>query len=345
MINIETIKLRPNSTLKDAIEVINNGCAQVACVLDDNNQLIGLVTDGDIRRGILQGTTLSTSVDEVMNSKFVSCSVNDSESAVFELMRNRNLRHMPIVDNEGKLQSLKLRDGFELCSDVQNPVVIMAGGKGKRLGSYTDNCPKPMLKVGGKPMLEIIIEQCKSAGFKNFLISVNYLKEQIIEYFSDGQWLGVKIEYIEEKFEGGTAGSLSLIRQIITVPFLLINADILSTLNLRKLLKFHLDRQPKITVCVREHIYETPFGVLEISGSSVLSLKEKPIVRYPVAAGLYLLDPSVLELIPENKKFDMPNLITSVLDLSGEVAPFYINEYWLDVGFPEALEKAVRDWG
>ena len=341
---IKDYVLSSESTLLDALRVINKGTKGVALVVDPHGKLQGLLTDGDIRRSILSGETLTASVTVAMNVDFTSVSPGVTEYQALTLMRRCNLRHLPVVDSNNVLTNIICIDGLLHVQHLPNPVVIMAGGKGTRLLPHTLNCPKPMLRVGGKPMLEIIVEQCVLAGFKRIFISVNYLKDKIIDYFGDGQRFGARISYLVEDEPLGTAGSLHLLPNDINIPFLVMNGDVLTHLDFSHLINYHQTHEGVATICGREYQVEIPFGVIKHEGPELLALEEKPTFNYLVNAGLYVLDPHILSLIKEDKCLDMPSLLMSARSAGQKINVCPVHEYWLDVGHPETLEQADKEW-
>ena len=327
------------------MQIINNGASQIALVVDKDQYLLGTLTDGDIRRGLLCGANLKSPVDQLMNRHFSSIRETDSKEVALEMMRREGLRQVPVLDVQGRVVHLLLLKELLYPIYQDNAVVIMAGGKGTRLRPYTENCPKPMLPVGNKPMLEILLEQCIVSGFRKFYFSVNYLKEQITDHFGDGSRWGVSIQYLVEEEPLGTAGSLQLLPETLTDPFLVHNGDVLTRLEPKHLLHFHIDHQAQATLCVREHEITLPFGVVQTKGVDLAGFEEKPTYRYQVNAGVYVIDPQLLPLLPPHEFTDMPSLLQSAQEAGYRVAVCPIHEYWLDVGRPETLKEAHDTWG
>ena len=331
-------------SLLDAISVIENCDSHICLVVDDENRLIGTVTDGDIRRGLIRGESVDSSVDRVMCSNFHSLPKDSADKEVSNLMHNQGVIHIPLLDDDGTVSQLAHLESDECYDSLSAKVIIMVGGKGTRLQPLTNNCPKPMLKVGGKPILEIILEQCIKAGFKSFYFAVNYLKENIKEYFGDGKRWGVNIEYLEEVKPLGTAGALSLLPKNINEPLLILNGDVLNKIDFAKLVKFHNWHQSLATVCVREHLTQIPFGVVELDDLNIIAIEEKPSIEHYVNAGIYFIDSSLLGLVPNDQSFDMPQLIEKIIQSNTSVLAFPIHEYWLDIGHPNTFEQATGDW-
>jgi len=344
MKEISRFLIYPFSTIREAIRVIDEVAAQIALVVDADRRLLGTVTDGDIRRGLLRGEALDSPVEQVMNSNFRSLPEACPTSQALRLMREEVLHQIPVLDSEGRVVRLFLLEDLLQPQTLPNWVLIMAGGQGKRLQPLTETCPKPMLRVGGKPILEIILEQCVEAGFRNFFISVNYLKQQILDHFGSGNRWGVKLRYLEENRPLGTAGALSLLPEVPLLPIIVINGDVLTRVNYLKLLQFHQEHQASATICVCEHQTQVPYGVVQTENSEVLSLEEKPTFTHYINAGIYVLDPDLLELLPPNQPYEMPQLLKQGLVQKRSILAFPIHEYWLDVGHPETLDRANGEW-
>ena len=336
--------LNPGATILDALGVIEKASAKIALIVDEQNFLLGTVTDGDIRRGLLDGISLEMPVSQVMKHRFRFVRRNEDPSLVLEMMQREGLRQMPVLDEKGRVISLLLLHELLSPEQLSNAVVIMAGGKGKRLRPYTEDCPKPMLLVGKKPMLEILLEQCIEIGFRNFYFSVNYLKEQIINHFADGSRWGVSINYLVEDKPLGTAGSLQLLPDSLIDPFLVLNGDVLTRFNPSHLLHFHDDHEAQATLCVREHELTVPFGVVQANGVELTGFEEKPTYRHLVNAGVYVINPKLLQLLKPNQSIDMPSLLQTAQQLGHRVAVCPIHEYWLDVGRRETLQEGHATW-
>ncbi|SVD90467.1 uncharacterized protein METZ01_LOCUS443321, partial [marine metagenome] len=238
-VNIKTLFLSVDASLKEAIKTIELGAAQIALVVDENEVLLGTLTDGDIRRGLLKGYDLQSPVGLVMNKGFCSLSEDFTENRAMQLMNEKDFHQMPVIDSQGRVIRIYLMKELLKPEKFPNFVVIMAGGEGHRLRPLTENCPKPMLKISDKPILEIILEQCIEAGFQNYYFSINYLKEKIINHFQDGSKWGVNIQYLEEKQPLGTAGALSILPVKPKNPLLVLNADVLTRTDFNKLMLFH----------------------------------------------------------------------------------------------------------
>lgn len=340
---VQELSLLPEATLREAIAVIDRGSAQIALVTE-LDRLIGIVTDGDVRRGLLRGESLDAPVTNIMCRNFRFLPADATSSEALTLMQRESVHQIPALDECGKVLHLFLLEDLIKPQRLPNSVVIMAGGEGKRLRPLTYDCPKPMLKVAGKPLLEIILKQCLDAGFEHFYFAVNYLKEQIQSHFKDGSAWGACIRYLEEDKPLGTAGALSLLPQRPDHPFLVLNGDILTRVDYNHLLRYHDNHQSTATLCVREYSTQIPYGVVRIDDVKVLELQEKPVMTHYVNAGIYLLNPDVLDLLPKNTFFDMPQYLEIVAQHGKPVSAFPIHEYWLDIGHPETLERAHGEW-
>ncbi|WP_033068658.1 nucleotidyltransferase family protein [Thalassospira australica] len=344
MQNVDPIILKPSDKIEEAVAILDSHPARIVLVVSDERKLLGTVTDGDIRRGILSRIPFESSVSAVMNSAPTTASILDDKERLLSMMVDKVLRHVPILDQQGNLVGVETLDDLLHSKKIPNIAVIMAGGRGKRLRPITDSIPKPMVPVGGKPMLEIIIDRLASEGFVNIVISLNYKGEMIKDYFGDGSTRGLNIEYVEENAPLGTAGALSLINNDINEPFLVMNGDVLTQVNTRNLLDFHHAHPCMATMCVREHSYEVPFGVVNVEGHKILKVEEKPTSKYLVNAGIYLLDPKALNFIEKNNYLDMPTLFENIRKEDFPTHVFPIMEAWRDVGRPDDLALANEEY-
>ena len=332
-------------TIRETIRVIDSGALKIALVVNDGNRLIGTVTDGDIRRGILRGCSLEDRVAEVMNATPTIAIQNEGREKILMLMRQKQVFQIPIVDGDGSLVGLEVLENILETPRHDNWVVLMAGGLGTRLKPLTDEIPKPLLKVGGKPILETILENFLEYGFTRFYISVNYRAELIEEYFGNGSRWGAEIQYLREDRKLGTAGALGLLPARPAAPVLVMNGDLLTKVNFQQLLDFHLEHRAQGTMCVREYDFQVPYGVVKLDKHRIYSIEEKPVQRFFVNAGIYVLEPDVLDLIPKNAYFDMPTLFEKLVEQQKETAVFPIREYWLDIGRIDDFERAKGEFG
>lgn len=317
-----------------AIETINRGSLQIALVVDDDRRLLGMITDGDVRRAILKKISLDSPVESIMTRDFTTASTSDSTTEILARMKELDLRHIPVIDDHGRIVDLKvllhLVDYQKRKKD--NWVVLMAGGMGTRLRPLTEQAPKPMLKVGGKPILETIIKNFCDYHFSKFYISINYQAEKIESYFKNGEAWGLEVNYLKEKKELGTAGALSLLPGRPEKPIFVMNSDLLTKVNFDHLLDFHVENGSSATMCVRQFDFQVPYGVVEADQTRLIGLEEKPVHKFFVNAGIYVLEPHVLDLIPKDSYFDMPSLFEMLMSRKHQASIFPIHEYWIDVG-------------
>jgi len=335
MNDVSQILIPPSTTVREAIEVINRGAMQIALVIDGSRRLLGTVTDGDIRRALLKGFTLEHSVEKVFNREPFVVHANISRESVFQLMNLNRLHQIPVVDSEFHIIGIQLWEESTENRCRENPIVIMAGGKGLRLRPHTEHCPKPMLPVAGKPMLEHIIERARNEGFCHFIISIRHLGHIIEKYFEDGRRFGVKIKYLHETQPLGTAGALSLLTPPPSIPILVTNGDVLTNIRYGDILDYHVTNKAIATMAVRQYEWQHPLGVVQTDGIDLVGLEEKPIYRTQVNAGIYVLDPTSLKYFIINEKCDMPSLFDRLKEGKHRTIVFPMHEIWLDVGKPE----------
>ncbi len=341
--NWQNVLISPTDTIKHALKVIDQEALRVALVVE-KEKLLGVVTDGDIRRGILAGFGLEEPASQVMNKTPLTADSNLNTQELQQLMYDRDILSLPLVDKNGKLVGLKTLNETLKVQKRENPVFIMAGGFGTRLRPLTDNCPKPMLKVGGKPMLETLINNFKNYGFYRFYISTHYLPEIIENYFGDGSSFGIEITYVHEEKPLGTGGALSLLpKSLPKEPLIMINGDILTNVDFGKVLEFHIEQSCDATMCVRDYEIKIPFGVIEGEGHEITDIVEKPTYRYFVNAGIYVISNNIIESLPNNEHLDMPTLFEQKQSLGCRTLKFPIHEYWLDVGRHDDFNKAQTD--
>jgi dTDP-glucose pyrophosphorylase len=332
------------ATVGEAIAAIESGSIQVALVLDGASRLLGIVTDGDIRRGLLRGIPLSGLATDVMNRAPVSAPATLSREERLHLMRQKFIKQLPLVDGSGQLMGLETFDELIEAPQYLNPVLIMAGGLGERLGALTRDRPKPMLDVGGRPLLETIIRNVVQQGFKNIYISVNYKAEMIVDHFGDGSALGAAIQYVREAERLGTAGALGLLPELSDLPMVVTNGDILTTINYGALLEFHNATPAQATMAVREHKVHVPYGVVTASEGYLQTIREKPTESWFVSAGIYVIGRAALDHVERGVRIDMPTVLERVVANQGRVAIYPIREYWLDIGRMEDFEQAHAEF-
>lgn len=341
---IQRLVVSPQQSMRDVIEVIDRAELQVALVVDDTRRLLGTITDGDVRRGLLRGMQLDDDAASVMNPTPLMVGTDTSEAGLEALMLRTGLRRIPVIDDDGVLVGLAVPRSEVGPGAAANLVVIMAGGLGTRLEELTRDRPKPLLEVGRKPMLETIIERLVTQGFPRIMLSVNYKAEMIRTYFGDGARLGAQIDYLHEDKRMGTAGALQLLPPDAPNPVIVVNGDVLTTVDYRKLLRFHHDAGSAATMGVCFHDVQIPFGVVNLDDNKVKTIVEKPVYRYFVNAGIYVLDRSCLQYLPMGEYCDMTTLLDSVLADGRTVSSYPIHEYWQDVGRKDDYEQANRDY-
>lgn len=344
MKNVENIKLIQNSTIKEALEIIDKGSMQIALIVDENDRLLGTLTDGDIRRGLLKGLDLNSSIESIIFRTPTITKISDTKEEILKLALSKKLHQIPIVDEDGKILGIQEIEELIKPNDKTNKVVLMVGGLGTRLRPLTEDTPKPMLKVGNKPILQTIVEKFAEYGYKNIIMCVNYKSDIIQDYFKDGKEFGVNIEYILEDQRMGTAGALSLLKDKPNEPFFVMNGDLLTNVNFEHLHNYHIATNSTATMCVREYDFQVPYGVVNIKDSRILSIEEKPIHKFFVSAGIYMLSYEVLNYIPQNEFYDMPTLFAKLISLNKNTISFPLREYWLDIGRIEEYEKANLEY-
>jgi len=338
------IALDKAATVKDALGVLDQGSLQIALVVDGDCHLAGTLTDGDIRRALLRGQGLDTPITEVMNPNPVTGLVEEDPDTWQRIMQRHSLRHLPLLDTRGCVVDLVR---FEIPSEPsrKTPVVIMAGGLGARLRPLTKDIPKPLIKVGSKPVLETIIENFADQGFEQITLCINYKGEMIREHCGDGSRWGVHIDYVEENERLGTAGALSLLPEAPDEPMIVMNGDLLTKVDFVRLLEFHARQGFTATLAMREYSHQIPYGVIKIGdGYQLEQLVEKPTERYYVNAGIYILSPEALEHVPRGEYYDMPSLFGKLMAEGEAVGSFPLRDYWIDIGRMEDLERASAEF-
>jgi dTDP-glucose pyrophosphorylase len=336
MITIDELIIPPDSKIIDAIDAINRTGKQIVFVCDSNRRLLGTVTDGDVRRGILNRISLEASVEKIMNSKPVFVRIGTEPKVIQKLMVKHHVNHIPILSEDNILVAIDLEgDGEDRLDGVS--VVLMAGGKGQRLYPLTKDVPKPMLKVGEKPILELIIDDLRAKGVRRFFISINYKGDVIKDYFGNGSSKDIEVNYLEEDRPLGTAGSLSLLPQALTEPFIVMNGDVVTRVDFRRLMDFHGRQGAVATMCLKSYEMDVPYGVVSLDGFKLSRIDEKPTQQFFVNAGIYAFDHSMLKHLAKNEQLDMPELFMKLKSFGAKVVGFPLHEYWVDVGRPADL--------
>jgi len=342
--NKKIITIKYDQTIKEALKIIDDGSLRIAVVVDENEKVIGTISDGDIRRALLKTYSLDSSIKDIYYKTPTLAKITDSKETIIKKAISKRIYQIPIVNDEGKLIDIEDLATLIKVRNKRNRVILMAGGLGTRLRPLTEDIPKPLLNVGNRPILETIIKNFVNYGFTNITISVNYKAEMIKDYFKDGSKYGANIDYIEEEKRLGTAGALSLIKEKPTEAFFVMNADLLTDVNFTNLLDFHSFENAEATMCVREYDFQVPYGVIETNDSNITSIKEKPIHNFFVNAGIYVLSPKVFEYIPKNEFYDMPTLFNFLIEKNKRTISFPIHEYWLDIGRISDFEQAQNEY-
>jgi dTDP-glucose pyrophosphorylase len=348
--DIGRLSVRAGDPVRTAITRIDEGRCAIALVLDDDGHLMGTITDGDIRRALLAGQDMEAPVAAFLAAKSasaptapVTAPLAADRDTLLALMTSQFVRQIPLVDAEGRVVDLTvLEDVLPAASAPAMRAVIMAGGRGSRLRPLTEDLPKPMLPIGGRPLMEHIIRQLQQSGIRHVKVTTHYKPERIREHFGDGSEFGVVLQYVNEEQPLGTGGALGLMDAPAETQ-LVVNGDILTEMDFRAMLEFHQDHRAEMTVAVRQYALQVPYGVVECDATRITGLKEKPQVVFLVNAGVYLLEPSVHELIPSGKSFNMTDLIRWLLDAGRLVISFPIREYWMDVGQHQDYTQAQAD--
>ena len=333
--------LTTNHLIKDVIKNLNQTNLQIALVAK-KNKLIGTVTDGDIRRGLLKGYSLKEKVSRIMKKKSITVSKNTNYREVRELMKSKSILQIPIISNDKKILGLHFWNKKTSVKRKNNLVVIMAGGFGKRMRYKTSFTPKPMIILHGKPILEHIINNLKNNGFTNLIITTHYLEHKIIKYFGNGKNFGVNIEYIKEKKPLGTAGSLSKIYSNKSTPIIVANGDVISNINYSEFLNYHNKNNAEASMAVREIRSKHSFGVVASQGLKIMNIEEKPITKTHINAGIYILNKKLIKLIKKNSFLSMTDLFNKIISKNYKAILFPLYENWQDFAKPKDLKVSKR---
>jgi dTDP-glucose pyrophosphorylase len=350
MCKIQEHLISPQATIRDCMTCIDRNGKGIALVVDEEKRLVGTISDGDIRRAILRGTNLDSSLQSLLTEargagdhQPVTARVGTSDADLLLLMNDKGVRQIPIIDDENHVIDISFMTDLVLEYELPMTAVVMAGGFGNRLQPLTEKTPKPMLPIGDRPMLERTIEQLKNTGIRRVSLTTHYKAEVISDHFGNGQDFGVAIDYVREDQPLGTAGAIKLL-EVGDEPLLVINGDILTHVDFRAMLAYHQKHEACLTVGVRQYDLQVPYGVMECDGANILRVSEKPKIQFLVNAGIYLLDPKAREFIPSGRRFDMTDLIASLIQAKRNVVSFPILEYWLDIGQHSDYEKAKSDF-
>jgi len=331
--------LPDSSTIEEAIRNLNQVGIKIVLVIDNSNKLIGTVSDGDIRRGLLKNLDLNCPISSLINYNALVVRPEMAREMVMQLMLVNKIQQIPVVDDKQRLVGLYLWDEVSTLPKRSNLMVIMAGGKGTRLMPHTQDCPKPMVRVAGKPMLEHIIERARLEGFSHFVLAIHHLGHVIEDYFGNGEQMGVKIDYLREKSPLGTAGALSLLNPIPDAPFIVTNGDVISDIRYGELLDFHNNYQASATMAVRNYEFQHPFGVVLIDGVDIIGFEEKPLARSQINAAVYALSPEALNELILEEPCDMPELFERIQSKNNRTVAYPMHEPWMDVGKHDDLQE------
>lgn len=344
MKNWQTLLVKPDTTMSDAIEVLDRGAQRIVLVVDTEAHLLGTVTDGDIRHALIKRMPMDLPIHQIMCVTPKTAQEDWNRDLILSTMEKHALLQLPIVDAQNRIVGLETLHDILKKRRRDNPVFLIAGGLGTRLHPLTHACPKPLLKIGEKPILELILERFIDAGFHRFFISTHFMPEMINAYFGDGSRWGVTIQYIHEDHPLGTAGALGLLpHDEIDLPLFMMNGDLLTSLNFQNLLDFHHEQDALATVCVREYEHRVPFGVISFEGHRITSIVEKPVQRSFINAGIYLLSPEFIRSVSPGARTDMPDLLLRHIHAGRPVNMFPIHEYWLDIGRMDDFKQAQED--
>ena len=338
------IILSPSDSISEAIENINNNSYGIVLVTNKQNKLIGTITDGDIRRGLINHVSIDAPIKNIMCKNPRTALYNSSNKDILNLFSKYGIMHIPLIDENNQIKDIKTLKNLFLKNEHDNPVFIMAGGFGKRLQPLTNSTPKPMLNINGKPILEIILSQFIDYNFNNFYISTYYKSEKIKSYFKNGEMLNVSIKYIDEDKPLGTAGALRLLPfQSFSSPIVMMNGDLITKVNIETFLKYHNENQNEITIGATKYEFEVPYGVIDTHDNNFKSIIEKPKRNFFINAGIYIIEPEIVETIQKGKSIDMPTWINKMYGDNKKISIFPIFEYWVDIGNKSELDKVKQD--
>ena len=334
--------LSSTATIADVIRNLDKTGTKIVLVVNQLGALEGTISDGDVRRGLLKGLDVDSPVTNIIHRNALIAPKELSRESVMQLMTTNKIQQIPVVDENHNVVGLHLWDELTIPSQRENIMVIMAGGMGTRLRPFTEECPKPLLSVAGKPMLEHIIEHAKQEGFSRFVIAIHYLGHMIEDHFRQGEHLDVEITYLREDIPLGTAGALSLLSPRPDSPFIVTNGDVITDIRYGELLDFHVRHTASATMAVRVHEWQHPFGVVQTQGVEIVGFEEKPVARSHINAGVYALDPNALSFLNDNERCDMPVLFGRLQAKKNRTVAYPMHEPWLDVGLPEDLIVANK---
>lgn len=330
------------AAIRDAMRAIDSNARELVLVKDKAERIVGLITDGDIRRGLLAGHSIDAPVTKVMTPDFFTVGPEADRATVLDLMKARSYQHVPVLDRDRRLVGLHFLRDLLGASAKPNIAVLMAGGKGTRLRPVTENIPKPMLEIAGRPMLERIVLHLVGHGFRTIYIAVNFMAEVVEQHFGDGAAFGCRIEYLRENKPLGTGGALALLPEKPKHPILVHNGDLVTRANVTELLDSHSRSKCVATIGVGPYQVQIPFGTVTEEGGRLISIAEKPTHEVLVNRGIYVLDPAVLDLVPKQVEFPITDLFETLLAQKKPVGVFNFDDPWMDIGHIEDLRRAQR---
>ena len=344
MKDCKNLLISRHTSISEVIKVIDHSTEQIALVIDQENRLLGTITDGDIRRGALRGIGPEGQAFQIMNNDPITFVKGQSPKDIGDIIGRKLIHHVPIIGQDRTVLGIKMIDDIIKAEKPENWVILMAGGQGSRLKPLTDECPKPLLKIGNKPLMEIIIDNFREYGFRKYFIAVNYRANMVEEYFGNGEKWAVDISYLKETKQLGTAGALSMLPSAPQNPIIIMNGDLLTKVNFRQLLKFHKEHGATATMCVREYSFQVPFGVASMDNYKLLDIDEKPVQHLFVNAGIYVLNPEAMGYLNSNEYLDMTNFLKELKTKGRDLAVFPLREYWLDIGRLDDYNRANQDY-
>ncbi len=329
--------LKIDSSIKDVMKNLDQTSLKIAIIIDDDNKLAGTISDGDIRRGLLNHLDINSNIEKIINKNPLYVKSDFNHEDILELMKTSSLHQIPIVDKNKRVIGIHLINQENTVQELNNTILIMAGGRGKRMLPHTKDTPKPMLRVHGKPILEHIVVRAKNQGFRNFFISVHYLASSIKEYFGDGKKFGVNIKYIEEKDPLGTVGAVALIDPQPKDSIVVTNGDLITSVKYNDFLSYHRENNAVASMSVFSYEFENPFGIVKTDGIDIKGFEEKPLSKHNVNAGVYVFQPEVINLLKKHEKCDIPELFNNLQNMNKKIIAYFIHEKWSDIGRPEDL--------
>jgi dTDP-glucose pyrophosphorylase len=331
--------LSPGKTIADAIRALNGPAEGMAVIVDETGKVVGVLTDGDVRRALMKESCLDSPLDAYWQRNFFYVSEDESREQILDLMQAKRIKHLPVLDGMGRLVGIHKLHAIVGGEELPNHAVVMAGGRGERLRPITEHLPKPMIKVAGRPILERLVLHLVGCGVTRIHLSVNYLADVIERHFGDGSRFGCRIDYLHEDDHLGTGGALSLLPAISSEPLLVVNGDLVTQVDFASMLGFHAANQAAATIGYRPYSYQIPFGCIELDGDAVTGIREKPIVERCVSAGVYVLSPSAVELVPR-KFYPITELFQTLLQRGDKISAYEITTDWADVGQHRDLSQA-----